>query len=75
MSAEQAKPPLLLLSPHWRNRLQRVAAACFISPNDFAREAIEAEIVKREILLERQGGVDPQWYTLFTTSLANNRLQ
>lgn len=70
----QPKSPLVLLSLHWRRRLQRVAAACFTSPNDFVREAIEAEIVKRELLLEQRGVLEPQWRAFFSTS-SHTRLQ
>jgi len=54
----------LSLSPHWWNRLQRVAETCCASPGTFIREAIEAEIVRRELLLERQGALENQWLAL-----------
>jgi hypothetical protein len=73
MTGEQKTPPITL-SPRWRSRLRRVAAACFTSPHDFAREAIQAEIVRREMLLEQQGGCDPEWRTLVTLSPSSTRL-
>jgi hypothetical protein len=45
----------------WWQRLQRVAGTCYASPAEFAREVLEAEIVRRELLLEQQGGVTPDW--------------
>jgi len=67
--------PALLLSPHWWSRLQRVAAVCHASPNDFVREAIEAEIVKRELLLEQEGVLEPQWLALLAAAPSSLRLQ
>jgi hypothetical protein len=75
MIDEQHRLPFSLLSSEWRNRLRRVAAACYTSPNEFIREAIEAEIVRREILLEQQGALDPQWRALFVATLSTTRLQ
>jgi predicted transcriptional regulator len=54
----------LSLPPHWWNRLQRIAETCYASPREFVREAIEAEIVRRELLLERQGELESQWLKL-----------
>ena len=54
----------LPLPPHWWNRLQRVAETCCASPRTFIREAVEAEIVRRELLLERQGELENQWLEL-----------
>ena len=39
----------------WWRRLQRVAETCSAAPKEFAREIIEAEIVRRELLLEKKG--------------------
>jgi len=75
MSLNNTLIPALLLSPQWWSRLQRVAAICHSSPNDFAREAIEAEIVKRELLLEQQGELEPQWLALLAAAPSNARLQ
>jgi predicted transcriptional regulator len=57
-----------LLAPEWRQRLERVAEVCNSSPREFVREAIEAEIVKREILLEQQGDLDAYWSALAIVS-------
>jgi hypothetical protein len=54
----------LSLPPHWWNRLQRVAETCCASPRTFIREAVEAEIVRRELLLEQQGELGNQWLEL-----------
>ncbi|MGH7963912.1 MAG: hypothetical protein ACRERD_19150 [Candidatus Binatia bacterium] len=75
MSHDTVVNPALLLSPQWWSRLQRVAAICHASPNEFAREAIEAEIVKRELLLEQEGVLEPQWLALLTALSPNLRLQ
>lgn len=75
MPLDTTLTPALLLSPQWWSRLQRVAAICHTSPNEFAREAIEAEIVKRELLLEQEGELDPQWLALLTAAPASVRLQ
>ena len=56
------------LAPEWWQRLQRVAEACDSSPQEFVREAIEAEIVKREILLEQPGGLEAYWSALVAVS-------
>lgn len=54
----------LSLAPHWWNRLQRIAETCYASPREFIREVVEAEIVRRELLLERQGELENQWLEL-----------
>ena len=65
----------LLLSPQWWCRLQRVAGVCYASPRDFVREIIEAEIVRRELLLEQEGDFDPHWLSLITTTATDSQLQ
>ncbi len=65
----------LPLSPQWWNRLQRVAEACYASPHAFVREIIEAEIVRRELLLEQQGDFDPSWLALVTAAPIDSQLQ
>lgn len=42
--------PLVLPLSWWR-RLQHVARACSTNPNEFIQEVIEAEIVRRELLM------------------------
>ena len=42
------------MTPEWRERVQRVAEARGTPPHEFMREAIEAEIVRREILIGKQ---------------------
>ena len=46
--------PAVFLTPEWHERLQRVAETCGTPPREFMREAIEAEIVRREILMGKQ---------------------
>lgn len=75
MSDSHPIDPVLLLSPQWWSRLQRVATACYASPKEFVREAIEAEIVKRELLLENQGKLESRWVALLNTTPASTRLQ
>jgi hypothetical protein len=43
--------PLSLPLSWWR-RLQQVAQACSTSPSEFVREVLEAEIVRRELLMD-----------------------
>lgn len=64
MPSEDAIQLPLLLSSQWWRRLQRVAEACYASPRDFIREIVEAEIVRRELLLEQEGDFDPHWLSL-----------
>ncbi len=64
----------LLLPPHWWHRLQRVAETCYVSPRDFVREAVEAEIVRRELLLEQAGELEPLWRD-WTLAQDGSRLQ
>ena len=59
----------------WWRRLQRVAGTCAAPPNEFAREVIEAEIVRRELLLEKQGKIEDDWLALITNPIPNVRLQ
>jgi len=59
----------------WWRRLQRVAGTCSAAPNEFAREVIEAEIVRRELLLEKQGQIEDDWLTLLTAVVPTSRLQ
>lgn len=75
MSDSYPIDPVVLLSPQWWSRLQRVATVCYASPKEFVREALEAEIVKRELLLESQGKLEPQWIALLNAMPANTRLQ
>jgi len=44
----------VFLSPEWHERVQRVAGARGPPPHEFMREAIEPEIVRREILIGKQ---------------------
>ncbi|MBI3247476.1 MAG: hypothetical protein HYZ50_13320 [Deltaproteobacteria bacterium] len=53
--------PLLLPAPWW-NRLKQVASACSTSPSEFVREVLEAEIVRRELLMEPTDGLDLSWF-------------
>jgi len=54
----------LYLPQHWWHRLQRVAQTCYASPSEFIRESVEAEIVRRELLLEKTGEGESQWFAL-----------
>jgi hypothetical protein len=75
MPSDDAIQLPLLLSPQWWCRLQRVAEACYASPRDFIHEVVEAEIVRRELLLEQQGDFDPQWLALVSTTPTQSQLQ
>jgi predicted transcriptional regulator len=52
--------PLLLPDSWWR-RLQQVAEACATSPSEFVREVVEAEIVRRELLMEQPEDPSVNW--------------
>ncbi|MGE0825331.1 MAG: hypothetical protein AB7G75_37120 [Candidatus Binatia bacterium] len=65
----------LRLPDAWWQRLRRVAGTCYASPTEFAREVLEAEIVRRELLLEKQGGVTPDWLALLTAEVVDARVQ
>lgn len=62
MSSDSSNPDCLLLSfsPHWWRRLRRVADACHTSPSHFVRQVVEAEIIRRELLMEQHGDLEPQ---------------
>lgn len=49
------------ISSSWRRRLQQVSQACAMSPSEFAREIIEAEIVRRELLMEDENDPTLSW--------------
>jgi hypothetical protein len=65
----------LSLPLHWWRRLQRVAETCYASPREFVREIVEAEIVRRELLLEQEGEFAPYWLTLVSATSTDSRLQ
>jgi hypothetical protein len=75
MSQDQSIYLSLRLPFFWWRRLQRVAETCSAPPSEFAREIIEAEIVRRELLLEKQGHVESDWLTLVTAIVPTSRLQ
>jgi len=52
-------PVLIPLS--WWRRLQQVSQACAASPSEFIKEVIEAEIVRRELLMEHDKNSAPSW--------------
>ena len=51
----------LRIPSSWWRRLQQVSRNCAMSPDEFAREIIEAEIVRRELLLESAGNPALNW--------------
>lgn len=75
MSQDQAICLSLRLPFYWWRRLQRVAGTCSAGPKEFAREIIEAEIVRRELLLEKQGQIGDDWLSLITARVPTERLQ
>lgn len=75
MSHDESIYLSLRLSFFWWRRLQRVAETCSTPPSEFAREIIEAEIVRRELLLEKQGHLESDWLTLVTAAVPTTRLQ
>jgi hypothetical protein len=75
MSQDESIYLSLRLPFFWWRRLQRIAGTCSAAPNEFAREIIEAEIVRRELLLEKQGRIEDDWLTLVTGAIPASRLQ
>lgn len=65
----------LALPPQWWRRLQRVSRTCYASLGDFVREAVEAEIVRRELLLEEENYQPDYWSTIAVDILTTSRLQ
>jgi hypothetical protein len=65
----------ILLSAEWWRRLQRVAETCYASPREFVREVVEAEIVRRELLMEEEKRADPSWSMAFNTAPVSIKLQ
>lgn len=51
----------LPISSSWWRRLQQVSQACATSPSEFIREIIEAEIVRRELLMEHKDDPTLSW--------------
>ena len=51
----------LPISSSWWRRLQQVSQACAMSPSEFVREIIEAEIVRRELLMEQKNDPTLSW--------------
>ena len=51
----------LPISSSWLRRLQQVSQACAMSPSEFVREIIEAEIVRRELLMEQKNDPTLSW--------------
>lgn len=61
MSANDSTPLSLLIPLSWWRRLQQVSQACAMSPGEFVREIIEAEIVRRELLMEHESDPTLSW--------------
>lgn len=61
MAIHDPVPLALLLSQTWWRRLQEVAQACSTSPGEFVREVLEAEIVRRELLMEHDAEPTVSW--------------
>ena len=59
----------------WWRRLQRVAETCSAAPQEFAREIIEAEIVRRELLMEREGKLENDWLAIVTGPIPTGQFQ
>jgi hypothetical protein len=61
MSTNNSTPLSLLIPLSWWRRLQQVSQACAMSPSEFVKEIIEAEIVRRELLMEHEGNPTLNW--------------
>ncbi|HXG20150.1 MAG TPA: hypothetical protein VNN62_13890 [Methylomirabilota bacterium] len=48
----------------WWRRLEQVAQACATSPREFIREMLEAEVVRRELLLGRAAPSTLDWISV-----------
>jgi hypothetical protein len=74
MSQDESIYLSLQLPFFWWRRLQRVAETCSAAPKEFAREIIEAEIVRRELLLEKKGQIEDDWLSFITSAIPASRL-
>lgn len=61
MSTNDVTTVPLLIPFSWWRRLQQVSQGCGISPGEFVRETIEAEIVRRELLMEQKNDPTLNW--------------
>ncbi|MGE0680682.1 MAG: hypothetical protein AB7P69_07220 [Candidatus Binatia bacterium] len=61
MSTNDLTPLPLLIPLSWWRRLQQVSQACAMSPGEFVKEIIEAEIVRRELLMEHENDSTLSW--------------
>lgn len=61
MSANDSASLSFFIPLPWWRRLQQVSHACAMSPNEFVREIIEAEIVRRELLMEHESDPTLSW--------------
>ena len=75
MSADNTVNLSLQLPLSWWRRLQRVSESCYASPDIFVREVLEAEVVRREMLLEQRGELAADWIRIVTNPLLGDHLQ
>jgi hypothetical protein len=61
MSGNDSTLLSFLIPFSWWRRLLQVSRACAMSPSEFAREIIEAEIVRRELLMEQKNDSTLSW--------------
>lgn len=61
MSVNDSATLSLLIPLSWWRRLRQVSQACAMSPDEFVREIIEAEIVRRELLMEHKRDPTLSW--------------
>lgn len=73
MSRDHLSVPTDVHLLSWWERLERIAQICDIAPHEFIQEAVQAEIVKRELRLGKQERSPHNWQAFpdipYTTKL------
>lgn len=61
MSMNDSMTLSFLIPLSWWRRLRQVSQVCAMSPGEFVREVIEAEVVRRELLMEHESEPTLRW--------------
>jgi len=73
MAAKDSVSFSLQVPLSWWRRLQRVSQHCHTSPGDFVRESLEAEVVRRELQLEREEPSKGDWLRIVIDPFSTER--
>jgi hypothetical protein len=74
MATKNSVSVSLQVPVYWWRRLQRVSEHCLTTPQDFMREMLEAEVVRRELLHDLADPVPAEWLNLDIDPLPPMRL-